>query len=368
MRYLYGNMAQMYMFRNSEEASDEISNFIQSIFLDEESSELLRASSDTKKHVLHVLMDKSLPPLVELKGARNKRNYHKLDEKVIMLFKKDFVFLNKDKDSFLNESSLLFKFYYFFYVSRGTLILANMFSEKDFHLYFTLETESVSESRRTHDVGWKTLEPRVTNLFSHTVCLDLLNHIPLIETNGPLDYIGIRKLYLSLGQDGKDQLLADVKSIYDLYYSLPASDMNWDKLEDYLERIELGFQIENEFEQQVFRLYGAIDFQFEKFQRKGKRDGYGKWFSNFCKVTMLKSRGKYGYTLSLSNEMLLFLTKLCTGDEPRIKLKDLWTAFRERGIYFDDYTQQAVLAIYDKINLIEKKSDSGDAQYIRRIL
>jgi DNA phosphorothioation-dependent restriction protein DptG len=82
----------------------------------------------------------------------------------------------------------------------------------------------------------------------------------------------------------------------------------------------------------------------------------------------LKNRGRSGFSLNLSNETLLFITKLCVGGQKKMRLKDLWKQFNKRGIYFDDSTQQAVIEIYDKINLIEKKSDSGDAQYIRSIL
>ncbi|HBL5328060.1 TPA: DNA phosphorothioation-dependent restriction protein DptG, partial [Clostridioides difficile] len=36
--------------------------------------------------------------------------------------------------------------------------------------------------------------------------------------------------------------------------------------------------------------------------------------------------------------------------------------------YFDRDSQSKVVELFEKLNIIEKKSDSGDAQYVRSIL
>ena len=40
----------------------------------------------------------------------------------------------------------------------------------------------------------------------------------------------------------------------------------------------------------------------------------------------------------------------------------------KRGIYLDKQSQESIVEFYEKLNLIEKKSDSGDAQYVKGIL
>jgi DNA phosphorothioation-dependent restriction protein DptG len=67
----------------------------------------------------------------------------------------------------------------------------------------------------------------------------------------------------------------------------------------------------------------------------------------------------------LTQELLLFLTRLCIGTEDKIRLKVLWDKFKERGIAFDETTKLEITKLFEKINLIEKKSDSGDAQYVK---
>ncbi|MBY1914559.1 DNA phosphorothioation-dependent restriction protein DptG, partial [Clostridioides difficile] len=63
-----------------------------------------------------------------------------------------------------------------------------------------------------------------------------------------------------------------------------------------------------------------------------------------------------------------FMTKLCMKNKTKIKLKELFEEYEKRGIYFDRDSQSKVVELFEKLNIIEKKSDSGDAQYVRSIL
>jgi len=365
----YGYKAQLYMFWNGSPTNlNEIGDFICQVFFKQEICDIILNERDGKKHVFHTLIDQCLPELVTTSKKKIKNSYHILDESVVGSFIEDFRFLQNDKSSFLIESALLFKFYYFFYVSRSVLILNDLFNIKEYQLYFTLENESVSESRRTYDSGWKIIESKSYNLYSHTVCLDILNHIPLVEKHGRMSYVQLGTFFDSCDALEKQELMNDVESISQLYFKYAPTDVDWTTFEDYHNSRKIGTHTWNDFEHLVFKFYTQIDFQFEKFGRKSKRNNYAMWFITFCKENMLKNRGRSGFSLNLSNEMLLFLTKLCVKDQQKMRLKDLWGEFKKRGVYFDDPTQQAIVEIYDKINLIEKKSDSGDAQYIRPIL
>jgi DNA phosphorothioation-dependent restriction protein DptG len=59
------------------------------------------------------------------------------------------------------------------------------------------------------------------------------------------------------------------------------------------------------------------------------------------------------------------LTRVCIGSEDKIRLKILWDKLKDRGIVFDETTKLEITKLFEKINLIEKKSDSGDAQYVK---
>ena len=49
-------------------------------------------------------------------------------------------------------------------------------------------------------------------------------------------------------------------------------------------------------------------------------------------------------------------------------LKEVFLQFERRGVYLDRYSKEAVVDLFDKVNILDKKSDSGDAQYVKPIL
>ena len=72
--------------------------------------------------------------------------------------------------------------------------------------------------------------------------------------------------------------------------------------------------------------------------------------------------------LNISEERLIFLTKICVKDQELIRLKDVFVEFERRGVFLDSNSKEQVAQYFEKLNLIEKKSDSGDAKYVKRIL
>ena len=66
--------------------------------------------------------------------------------------------------------------------------------------------------------------------------------------------------------------------------------------------------------------------------------------------------------------MLLFLVKLCVAENSKIRLNNLWIELENRGIKFDEVSKTEIIRLFERINLLEKKSDSGDAQYVKSII
>ena len=86
-----------------------------------------------------------------------------------------------------------------------------------------------------------------------------------------------------------------------------------------------------------------------------------------AKPYFLKRRGSYGYVLNINRDMLLMITALCVKDN-KIKLNQLFKEYEKRGIFLDKYSKEEVVNFLTKLNLIDKKSDSGDAQYVKPVL
>ena len=46
----------------------------------------------------------------------------------------------------------------------------------------------------------------------------------------------------------------------------------------------------------------------------------------------------------------------------------MFKEYEKRGVYLDRTSKEILQEYFAKLNIIDKKSDSGDAQYVRRIL
>jgi DNA phosphorothioation-dependent restriction protein DptG len=199
--------------------------------------------------------------------------------------------------------------------------------------------------------------------------VDLLNHLNLPGFTKTFDYIALKLYYQELDNIDKENLINAVKGISETYQRyVPDVEDDWQNFDEQFISSLKRRKITDAFEMEVYKLWFMIEYQFENSGRKKPKGNYANWFIFFCKENFLKYRGRNGSSLSFDHIMLLFLTKLCIGDRPKIRLKDLWQEYQERGVSFDDASRQAIIELFEKINLLEKKSDSGDAQYVKAIL
>lgn len=83
-------------------------------------------------------------------------------------------------------------------------------------------------------------------------------------------------------------------------------------------------------------------------------------------VRFLQSR-RGNFVLVLDNEMLTFLIALFTKGK-KVKLDDMYKGFNGYGIHFNRYSRMAIEDYLLKLNLLDRKSDSGEAQYVRVVL
>ena len=73
------------------------------------------------------------------------------------------------------------------------------------------------------------------------------------------------------------------------------------------------------------------------------------------------------HILTLDNEMLIFLIALFTQGK-KTKLEDMYEVFHQYGIFFNLNTRTAIEELLLKLNLLDRKSDSGEAQYVTVVL
>lgn len=360
-------------FVNSEGALKNQSKLIADIFFSNINHNVLNTNAD-QENLLHKLILESLPELPDIKDDRKETPYVNLFPELSNLFKQDFDLLAENNDLFIKHIDDLSKYYYFQYFAQ-ILINLKTFGKEQIAIKpisFTMDWEILSRSRlNSQSIQWKNhIFPYCMTMFTHANALELLNNIYV--NNEPIkDYQHIRSLYNSLPEIDKivfDEALKGLISKYRNSIANLNAGASWEDCVDKLDIDIERYQFETECDRLLYQLWYSIDYQFEKSTRNAASKRYSSWFIVFCKQTYLKNRGKLGATLVLTQELLLFLTRLCIGKNKKIRLKLLWNEFEKRGIHFDENSKSEIVKLFEKINLIEKKSDSGDAQYVKSII
>lgn len=325
---------------------------------DEEVTELIiNIYEKEPNNLLIKLLVDNLPSLQENRTTRPR--YKSIVPGVSELFMEDLKYTLKREDLFLDNFEKLLKFYYFAYMAQAALVLNATFkSDLTFpiDLYFALDWENTSKGRPNVDQGWKLVESNLLKLFSHANALDLINHN---NENVTYSYAELKNRIDRMDGEEKDGFIEEIDKLIRLYMNY--INVPWDAF-----KVEKPF--DNDCYNVIFRLFKMINYQFEESGRKERQRDYGTWFIEFCKLNFLKLRGRYGYILNLTEEHIIFLTKICIKDHEKIKLKDLFQEFKKRGVSLDNESKAKLTQLFEKLNILEKKSDSGDAQYVKRIL
>jgi len=263
-------------------------------------------------------------------------------------FKKDFLFLLGTKEYFLENIDRFIKFYIFIYSSQLALNLKPYFLEqpKARELYFILNTETTSQERKKLvNHSYKTLLDKVGYLFPYLSALEMLKNL-----------------------SGKKDL-----RLYQLLNLIENSEENAKIIDKFtnkfqekrkIEKKELNSQNINE------ALNSFLDSNYQEFFDKAnsKHTVFRKYKNAFEKQIakdFIQSRGRFGKVCVLDQEMVLFITNLSIGqDRDCLHFEELLQEFEQRGVYFDHKSKEALLALFERVENIERKSDSGDSIYV----
>ncbi len=349
--------------KNDKES--KISRFLHSVLFDDILKEKVDNIYGNKpKNLLLRLVIDSLPQLND-DFKVNKETYVNYVPFIKQVFTEDFEYMFSNEKFYVDELERVLKYYYFFYVSQLTLKITKMFDAditRPDPLYFHLESERLSKSRTSYSTGWESyLSDKIENLFSHAICLELLNH-NLVNDNKKYTYVDLKNTTTNMDEFEKEALNNDLELLINLYVS-HIQDVDWN-LFNFIPTTN------DECLKKVYELFRRIEFQFLQSEnnRLILRKRYYLWFLEFCKKYFLKRHGPLGYTLNLSQDYLILITRLCIKDRDKIGVKALFLEFEKRGLLFDRDTKEAIMKMFEKLNLLEKKSDSGDAQYVKAIL
>jgi DNA phosphorothioation-dependent restriction protein DptG len=307
---------------------------------------------DTNRDVLSSLLKSIYPKLEE---GNRKRDYLGILPFIGELFNDDLTFISKQKPFFLQNCESLIKYYYFFYVTQIILKLRDFFNSdytKATEVYYTLDWERTNTERNSNKNGWKRIRKYCGETWQNIACLEMINVVKGMSLK--LTYPDFRREF---NEEQLEALRGDIllwSKEYLNYSGIAEENVDTKKGEI--------------FEDAVRYLYECIIYNYRNTSSlQGATNRYIKWLDAIGKQGFLKFRGNLGYMLNLTKEFILFMTAVCVKDE-KILLRDLFAEFEKRGIFLDKYSKEELVSLYDRLNILEKKSDSGDAQYVKSIL
>lgn len=264
------------------------------------------------------------------------------------LLNKDLRTLSSNPEWFTEEFDDFIKLYTFLYLAQLSLHLGTVnerFNEPvSRELFFILETETASKERHECNIkGFNSIFGKPggfgLKIFSNLGYLEQLSELPIWKfTDQQTDHPHTQEI------NTLNQLLCNQ---FEIKYEGDKSSIEG--------AINDG-------------LYYHLQLFKEGSNTSTRSDANDKVFNTFKDVlaqNFISDRKKAGYYLQLTTKTTLMVTNLIIGNRGKLLIADVIEGFKERGIYFDLKSRNALLKVYKNIGNVEKLSDSGDAVYVK---
>ncbi|MCQ2163595.1 MAG: DNA phosphorothioation-dependent restriction protein DptG [Bacteroidales bacterium] len=304
------------------------------------------------------LIRKSLDQGFSEKSSGTQKEYYALPF-ISKGFNEDLSWLMTDHDDYVivKYINYLLHFYACFSVTQ-TIIKMDQDSgiDKPQGLYYILVSESASAKKEVVTAGWeKFVKGKLPRLFGRAQAIDIANtllggNVGILEDILTLlaerDFASDKEtceMVLRRYQEDKRALLLDRDTVDEMKLGEP---------------IDTSVSSYKEFLDKLTKL--CVELQSTEYARLG-----GK-VTNLMKVKFLQSR-RGNDVLVLDEEMLVFLIAMFT-HEKKTKLDDMYKLFNAHGMYFNIETRNLIEQYLLKSNLLDRKSDSGETQYVTVIL
>ena len=272
------------------------------------------------------------------------------------LFVEDLKTLSSNSKFFIENIEELFVHYCFIALSQ-IVLQTNKFTQFDSeHLHkivFMLQTEKASKWRDGYKFGFQLLKDQINEFYTNEHLLDILGMNTFNNGKKNQYYHDYLQFFEDAGKEAEQEF---IESIYDWINNF--YNNYWPLKESY--------KYDNQTLDTAFRdLYKVIS----KNVNKELNSRYPKAFLTFVSRFYRKNGGSLGTILSLNMKQLLLLIAVSVGPKgSRIELNELWNQLERRGVSVDHITKDEIVKVLDKLNYLDKKSDSGDAQYVKSIL
>ena len=294
------------------------------------------------------------------------------DDKYLILpfikasFAKDIKWLVNQNSSVVVKYLPLFLHFYACYSLIQTLAFMNKNNWntpiiKPLPIYYMLTSEKVTASADGVRKGWSAsnllADTFLDKMSSYAQALDILNL--LFEDNeGLMTYQEIKDRFATM--EWNDEAKAFCEYILNEYQTRKRTLLEDRGTETNALPSALDIDVNSYEEFMDTLLELCIKLQSKDYPRMKH--------AMYCMADIrLLMRRREHKVLAFDEELLLFLIAMVTKGE-RVRLDELYRRFEAYGILFSFQTKNAISEYLLNLNLLERKSDSGEAQYVRIVL
>ena len=342
-----------------KDGQKKLSNYVYSML----SLDVDYTNTGTSKDLFTRILGEALSSSIGHQEKRIEGEYY-IIEYIRDSFNEDFMWLMSQEETVKVKYLHLFFYFYACYSVTQAIVNINSKSEdvtnspKPF--FFILANEKASINHDAITRGWTHIIPTksLDRLYGKLQALDIINCI-LGHNIGFYSDV-IQKLNETSFDDNKDHCV-ELIGLYQSEKRKVLEGRNSEKhILDSFGEIDAKVNSYEDFYLKLEKL--CIGLQSPSYTSRMR-----KKVIDLISVRFLQNRKRSGYVLTLDNEMLTFLIALFTKSK-KTKLEDMYKLFNGYGIYFNRGSRIAIEEYLLKLNLLDRKSDSGEAQYVTVIL
>ncbi|SES25523.1 DNA phosphorothioation-dependent restriction protein DptG [Psychrobacillus sp. OK032] len=289
----------------------------------------------------------------EMEKSHSNESYKTFFHSLRAQFLKDLEVLSQNQSFLLEHVTGLFVHYTFVAISQMILQTnktTNFNEEQLTPVYYILQWEKAARWRNCYKHGYKMLVGEMEGFFAHEHALNIVG-LNTFSNERNIFYHNIKDILLEAGSEAEKQFVMSIYTWLNEFYT-----------------VKTGIQVESYTpDKTIDHAFADLLSAIRPGISKEINSRYQKAFEAIVTKFFRKHGGSLGTLLSLTQEQLLLLVAVSVGNE-RIELKQLWIEIENRGIWLDHHSKEEVVKVLDKLNYMEKKSDSGDAQYVKSIL
>lgn len=281
-------------------------------------------------------------------------------------FQQDFLWMmNQDEAYILKNIHLLLHFYVCYAVvqSYSHLSASKVHpATTPIRFYFILNEEKVSVNHDAITRGWDHFLPKHTidKFYGKAQAMDIVNTV----LGGGIGFYP--QLLEKLQETPFEENLPVIKQLLELYKSKKLAQLEKRDSEEKRGRKQKIEAIDDKEITSYEDFFIALENLCTSLQSSSYTSRLRGQMVELLSVRFLQRRRGI-YVLTLDKEMLIFLVSLLTRNK-RIKLEELYKRFNNYGINFNRGSRIKIEEYLLKLNLLIRKSDSGESQYVYTVL